>query len=242
MTHNITSTVDELLELFSNSDLTPLENINNLLNAFEVETFQQFQNTISAIRSGDRQKITEALFLGSYAYLTDLILADPRMTREDANHILASISQQLHQYDPSTHETGFNSWCEAIITRQIEFYAMRRQYRNSVRKGLWAILSGCADLGFELATFAELENKTWTKVFLRLDELLKPGSAALSTRLYSLARFTAREWRTSRLRDRERFCTLDELVKIEDRLAKPRRTKAQAFELTKALKETETVQ
>jgi len=221
--------VDELLELFSNSTFTPIENINNILNSFEVETFPQFQNVISAVRSGDRQKITENLFFGSYRTLNDFILSDPRMTQEDASLILSSISQQLNQYDPSTHELGFNSWCESIIQRQVEFYTLRRQYRNSVRKGLWAILRGCSDLGFDYSVFAELENKAWTKVFLRLDELLEPGSAKLSTRLYSLARFTAREWRTERIRNRAKFITLDEFRRIEEGITRPKKaSKTQA--------------
>lgn len=218
----IDNSITEILNLFTNSSLPSLENINWTLDTFEIlrDNPSNFNSCIRAIESEDRKRITEAIFIANYSYLADVILGDSRVTQEDASHILASISQQLSNYDPSTHELGFRDWCESIIQKQVEFYALRRQYRNSVRKGLWAILRDCADLGFYNAIFAELENKAWTKVFLRLDELLKPGSAKLSTRLYSLARFTAREWRTERIRNRARFVTLDEFQRIEEGTAR----------------------
>jgi hypothetical protein len=208
--------ITALLDQFSNSNFRPTENINITLDAFEVRTPIQFQNVVSAIRSGNRQQVTEALFLGNYENLTNLILRDPRMTREDACLILEGISQQLPRYNSSEYELGFSAWCETIIKRQADFYALRRQYRNSVRKGLWSVLRNCADLGFDYSAFAELENKTWMKIYLQLEGLLIPGTASLKNRLYGLARWEARAWRTERLRNRAKYISIDEFVRREE--------------------------
>jgi hypothetical protein len=207
-----------------NSEPT-LENVNIALDLLEVlrDTPEHFANCLSAVAVGDKQQIIEKIFLANHFHITDLILSDPRLTLEDASLIIEGLARQLPLYNGNTTELGFRAWLNATTKPSIEFYGLKRQYANAVRKGIWSILGKCADLGIDFSTFRDIEAQTWVKAFLKLDQLLLPGTANMKNRLYSLGQFQARAWRTQRLRNRAKFTSLDEYRKIENGLSQPRR-------------------
>lgn len=245
MTHEaIDNGITAILNQFTTSTLPSLETVNNVLDLSEIleDAPEHFPNCLRAVESNDSEQIKEAIFFANHRYLSDRILENPALTSVDAGCIIEDLARQLHQYDGNVTELGFRHWLTETAKPLVQFYAMKRQYARSVLAGVWSVLSSSADLGIEHNTLRDLEARVWLKVYLRLPDWLEPGRAALSTRLYAAGRYEARAWRTSRLRDRERFTTLDELVKIEDRLAQPRRTKAKAHELAKLSEDNQTVQ
>lgn len=244
MTHEaIDSGITAILNQFTTSNLPSLETVNNALDLFEIlkDAPEHFPSCLRAVESGDKQKITEAVFFASCPYLSDRIQESYALTQGDINNIITDVAHQLPNYDGGRTELGFRAWLDETAKPLASFYAMRRKYGRSVLAGIWSVLRGCGDLGIQHNTISDLESRLWMKVYLKLSDWLTPGTASLSTRLYAAGHFEARAWRTSRLRERERFMTLDELVKIEECLAQPRRTKAKAHELAKATDETETV-
>jgi len=138
----------------------------------------------------------------------------------DIDNIITSVAHHLDEYDGDDDDESFQSWVSGVVGPAVRrlgsFYTLRAQYTNSVRKGIWSLLEGCADLGIDDMTVASLESITWMKVFQNLDGWLTPGTAKLNTRFFAAGRMQALGWRQDRLRNRAKFITLDDAIKAEE--------------------------
>lgn len=160
----------------------------------------------------DRQKQLEQLYTQSYGYILDLALADKRLLPQDAERIAQSVAAHLDSYGGPCDSESFQQWIAEIIAptaqRLSTFYQWMQRYRDSVRSGIWSVFGKNMDLSDHSnpsAIVERIEFDTWFWALQHMDDLLEPGSARVSTRLYAQGRLHALTWRKSRLRDLERY-------------------------------------
>lgn len=160
----------------------------------------------------DRRKQLENLYTRSYGYILDLALTDKRLLPQDGERIAQSVAAHLDSYGGPLDSESFQKWIARIIAPAVErlstFGQWMREYRDSVRSGIWSILGKNLDLrdhSNPSAIAERIEFDTWFWALQHMDDLLEPGSARLSTRLYAQGKLHALTWRKSRLRDLERF-------------------------------------
>lgn len=186
------------------------------------ESSEQLTTCLSAYATGRTQDTAAHLYTVHIGHISNAVLSECRLNREDVGHILDDVARRLSEYKGEAMFQGFEAWCDGIIGPLKEFYAMRRENLPFARAGLWSVLNGCADLGFTMADFQVLENDVWLKVFQKQAELLTPGTAKISTRIFGMARFVARGWRTDRLRKRHNAPTMGEAIRAEEGYRRPR--------------------
>jgi hypothetical protein len=160
----------------------------------------------------DRQSKLEALFQKHYSELQNMSFEDPRLLVYDAANIIQALGAKLVEYDGDAEDEPFLTWAGSVIrpavARVSTFYQWMQEYRDSVRSGIWSILGKNLDLSDHSnpsAIAERIEFDTWFWALQHIDDLLTPGSARLSTRLYAQGRFHALTWRKTRLRALERF-------------------------------------
>jgi hypothetical protein len=168
------------------------------------------------IEAADRQIEIERLFSTNYGHIMDAALSDRRLLVADAERIAQSLANHLGEYPGDLNDQSFMEWATAVIgpavIRLQFFYDLYQQCRKKVLSGIWSILGQNLDLRdhSNVAFILEqIEGDTWAWALEHLDDLMIPGSAKLSTRLYAQGRFHAMTWRKNRLRDNERFDDAD---------------------------------
>jgi len=142
----------------------------------------------------------------------------PSLMVGDTESILSVTVKRLDQYDGPNDSDAFCEWAlsEVVqpgVQRFIDFYKMKSEHSGAVRAGIWRILKGCTDLGFDNSTFAGIEANAWFTIFVGLDGFLVPGTAKLSTRLYEEGRYAGLTWRKTRLREAGRYASLRDAEK-----------------------------
>jgi hypothetical protein len=159
-----------------------------------------------------KQSNLENLFQQHYSQLRDLAQEDPRLLIQDSDNILEALAARLDQYEGELDDESFLAWASSAITpavtRLATIYQWRYEHQDSVMKGIWSILKKCLDLRDHSQTSAilrNIESAVWVWAIEHYDDLLVPGTAKLSTRLYAQGKLHALTWRKSRLRDLERF-------------------------------------
>jgi hypothetical protein len=168
--------------------------------------------------TAERIKAVEQLYFNLWGRLIEPTLSrDSRLTAADGYEIVSGLARHLASYDGPLEDEPFQSWAAEAVTLPIAFAVFRREHSKAVLKGLWSVLRNCGDLGFDAASdIPILENQTWFKVWENLEDWLIPGPAKVSTRLYAMARFQARAWRTERLRERDRWVLFDNFLRKEN--------------------------
>jgi hypothetical protein len=94
-----------------------------------------------------------------------------------------------------------------------------RDHEKVIYAGLWSVMKGQEDLAEDTleADVRSLFIDMWIWMLENLDSLLTPGTATISTRLYTRAMWTAQSWKTTQLRYRRRFVSYDEhLAALDD--------------------------
>jgi hypothetical protein len=202
-----------------------IQNVGYLLDLLETDwkSPAQLDCALSALCAEDSAGTAEHLFTANMRHISDTILGDTRLTREDVSHILDDVARRLPDYQGEVTVQGFPAWCESVAFPLREWFAMKREHASAVRGGILHITNGCSDLGVDYGTVRELENQAWLKIFLQIDGFLAEGTAKLKNRLFAMGRWQAMAWRSERLRHRERFMTLEDYQQIENGLSKARR-------------------
>jgi hypothetical protein len=163
-----------------------------------------------------RQEAVKQLYLKSenYNHILDMALSDRRLLPVDGERITEGVAAHLHLYDGPLADEPFQEWASEIIqpavSRMGEFYDLKTQHEKVVYSAIWKIVKNSLDLRdhYDPAkTVRQIADDVWLWVFLNL-ELLRTGTARVGTRLYAKARWEARRWKKSRVRDRERFLFL----------------------------------
>jgi hypothetical protein len=157
----------------------------------------------------ERRKALEKLYVANYAAIREIASAEPSLLIQDIERLAESVAEHLDEYSGPDDPDLFLDWAASIVqpaaASVAAFYAMHTAHSRIVYKGIWSVLQGCSDLGADESVAEELAQSVWIRIHSELPEWTRPGTAKLSTRLYSRARFAARRWKTDRLRNRAKF-------------------------------------
>lgn len=168
-------------------------------------------------RNEDRlqqQHDIERLFHNNYIHLLSACLESSQLMIQDAERLLESLFSQISNFGGHTDD-DFIRWAEPPLRdaakRMSQWYVLRLKYAKVVLKAVWGVLKKAQDLSDDdpARTARALADEVWLWAFENLDDLLTPGAAAISTRLHAKAFWTARTWKTTRLREKARFADVD---------------------------------
>jgi hypothetical protein len=139
----------------------------------------------------------EQLYVANYGFIQELAYSDPRMTLEGEQQITASIAKYLPNYDGKLTHAEFRTWLAEIIAPVVGFHGIKRVSEPFVRSAIWRTLEHSIEPSkyddySELVR--ELEQEVWLWTYLHQDDLRKPGSAKITTRLYERAAIMTRAW------------------------------------------------
>lgn len=82
--------------------------------------------------------------------------------------------------------------------------------KRFIYAGIWKVLNTATDL-VDDRTAQDIADNVWMWAVENLNELLTPGTATISTRLYEKAYWQARAWKTSKLRAQQKFVSWESL-------------------------------
>ena len=148
----------------------------------------------------DRHCAVEQLYIHNLGFIQELIHSDPRITLDEQNRILEGLAAFLPEYAGRLTEASFQAWLIEILVPLVGFYGIMRVSRPYALKAIWE------GLGHSLEpskyddypeTVRELEQELWMWVFLHVEDLKKPGTARLTTRVYERAKIMTRAWMKS---------------------------------------------
>jgi hypothetical protein len=168
------------------------------------------------IHEQDRKKELERLYHESYGHILDLALADRRLLPQDGENIAHSVARHLESYDGPIEIESFKRWLEDSVNGAVQrigsFYGLQKECRKNVRAGIWLVLAKNLDLKDHSNTaflIEQIEANVWAWAWNHLDDLMKPGTAKLSTRMAARAKCETLTWRKSKLRENDRFDDVD---------------------------------
>ncbi len=124
-----------------------------------------------------------------------------------AQDIVQGLALRLSEYDGALAQEDFLNWALSVIEPAARLAVLMTLCRKAVYEGFWSILRECTDL-MDDETIPALESDVWTWVFENMDSILTQGAASISTRLHAKAYWSARTFKTLRLRDKLRFRNL----------------------------------
>ncbi|SRR5581483_3737396 len=144
----------------------------------------------------DRQQKLETLYLANYGWLTDTI-ADRALTYTDVEQIASDVAKYLPAYDSALTDAAFREWAADIIRPAKLFYGMVRQHSKVIHSAIWRTLGHGVEAnryGDDSQIEQEIYGTVLLKIMEKLDDLMQPGTAQLSTRLFALARLETLGW------------------------------------------------
>jgi hypothetical protein len=154
----------------------------------------------------DRQSRLEALFQKHYNELQNMAFEDPRLLVYDADNILQALGARLVEYDGDTKDEPFLTWAGSVIrpavSRISRFYQLLEEHGGAIRGGIWAALPKSNRFDDNSALVQEAAQEVAMLVLTNLDDLLEPGPAKLSVRLFALARRHTLDYYTKKARRR----------------------------------------
>ena len=163
-------------------------------------------------QKAERQIELEQVFQRNYAALIDSALADRSLFVADAERIVDGLAEHLPQYTGPIKDEAFREWAaDAIrpaVSRIAAFTRLKTETERFVLRAIWKVVNTATDLMDDF-TVADISDRVWLWAFEHFDELVTPGEAKPSTRLYLIAYWQARAWKTARLRERNKFMQLE---------------------------------
>jgi hypothetical protein len=152
----------------------------------------------------------EKLFQQHYSDLRDLAAEDPssKLLVDDIDNIVQALASRLDEYQGNPESAPFLEWAASVIrpavTRISTFYKVLEKHSGAIRGGIWAALPKSNRFDDNSALVQEASQEVAMLVLANLDQLLEPGLAKLSTRLFSLARRHTLDYYTKKARRRLR--------------------------------------
>ena len=165
-----------------------------------------------------RRAALEQLFFANSAFISDAVLADPRLTFQDADAIRYGVAHYLNKYKGKLTDAAFQRWvldkirpAVALCGQRDAFDRMIRECEGYVRAAIWKVLRTGQDLGICHQDCAdEAAQRVWEWAVDHADSLLAPNQPAVpSTRLYEVARLQAKSIKADALRSRDKFDSVD---------------------------------
>jgi hypothetical protein len=164
----------------------------------------------------------ESLYQRHYCYLRELAESRFHDVRE-IEWTCKLVVQFLPHYpkERSLEDQAFREWASAISDpeRGVRFQELYLDQKNHkyMLKAIWSVLKGAIDLADDPDFTAEdIASGVWNWVLVEgLESLLDSKSTAeVSTRLWIVAYWAARRWKTDRLRERAYHNRLQERANV----------------------------
>jgi hypothetical protein len=155
------------------------------------------KSTAATEHAAERKLAIEELYVQNYPFIQELAFSDPHMTLEGEQQITEGIAKYLADYDGKLTHAEFRLWLAEIIAPVVGFHAIKRVSEPFVRSAIWRTLGHSSEpnrLDDYSELVRELEQEVWLWTYLHLDELTKPGTAKITTRLYERAVVMTRAW------------------------------------------------
>jgi len=166
--------------------------------------------------SQDRLAAVEKLFMESHAEIRSRLLTDVFLipvTALDIYPVLDGLAKRLRQYDGPIDEMSFTAWAVSATIEGARVAALHRQFSRAVLKGVWKVLKGATDLAGDnkLDKLAQdLADTAWTDFVLK-DKLSQlTHGEKLVTWFRNLGFNTARAWKTTQRRTRDRAADVEQ--------------------------------
>lgn len=139
----------------------------------------------------------EQLYVANYGFIRELIFSDPAMTLETEQQITEGIAANLPSYDGKLTDSEFRVWLTEVIAPVVGFYGVKRACEPFARAAIWRTLGhGTEPSKYDdySELLKELLQELWLWVFLHQEELRKPGTARITTRVYERAAIMTKAW------------------------------------------------
>lgn len=164
----------------------------------------------------NRTEAVRQLYAKTFSNLINTSI-DAGANQLQANRLVASLAEQLANYGgPADDQHCFLQWAASILAPASAAFVIIEQNRGIIESAFTRVLATCPDFASrEPGHRSELYSDLLVWIIEHLSELLKPGTAKLSTRIYAAARFTAMSWRKIRIRHGQRFTRSAEDVESE---------------------------
>lgn len=144
----------------------------------------------------DRQIVYER----NHGKLLDLCLESDKLLTPDAERIVASLAAHLTHCSGETDDE-FIRWASATlkpsVDRLVAFYAILNEHKAVIHAAIWDTLQHHIEpnrFDDDTALEQELFQDICIEIMEKLDGLMQPGRAKLSTRIYALAKWQVREY------------------------------------------------
>lgn len=146
------------------------------------------------------QKFNRALelFARNYGYLLDVALESRQLLNADAELLIAKLIYYFSEFAGDSDEQ-FCEWAEGILQPAAErfgfFYTLLAAHEKIIHAAIWAVLgqnNQANHFDDDAALESEIFQDVCLKVMAKIDGLMLPGKAKLSTRIYELAKWEAR--------------------------------------------------
>ena len=171
----------------------------------------------------EHQRAVTSLFTANWARINDAALeSNSHLTAADAYECVSRLADKLADYPGKLMDDAFCTWAANVLEASVFICALKSETERYVYRAIHRILATCEDLGVnrqtrrELGTADEIASDTWMWALGHIDELRKPGTGRLTTRMYARARWQARQWRTNQLREKSCYASIDDLAAIEE--------------------------
>lgn len=153
-----------------------------------------------------RAELVHGLYTGCFQNLLNSTTTR-NLNRDSARRLVEGLEPHLASFDgPVDDPYAFLLWANAILTPASTAFVLIEQNRKMIESAFSRVLASCPDFcSREPNHRSEIYSDLLLWIIDHLPELLKPGTAKLSTRLYAAARFAALTWRKARIRHRQRF-------------------------------------
>jgi hypothetical protein len=150
----------------------------------------------------------EELYFKNYGRLLDTVLTDRRLFLGDAQRIVESVARFLRDYDRELNDEAFLDWFIEVTAEALDklkwFYDLHEECKRLIYKALWMSVGRNNEIDDHIAadelpivsqTVQDLSQELWTWVIEHYEQLVIPGTAKLSTRLFARARIIAAAWK-----------------------------------------------
>jgi hypothetical protein len=156
------------------------------------------------------------LYKQTFRTILSTISEDRDLLTLQAYDIVTGLSQHLDQYKGELDDAPFLLWALSTLHPASRVVILMVKHRKLIYKAFWDILHSCEDL-IEPNTFDELDSDMVCWLMENGDPFNPDDKRKPSTIVYERAYWTARTWKTLRLRNRAKTADPTELIKDYER-------------------------